>query len=323
MEATRGTAIAATKKLYGVLEPTWAQPHIWAADDRGSFVDKYRGNLKTVEAGFTFSGDSTFEDQAFWLSLHYNGAAAPTGSALLGYTTAVAPDSTSDTLKTMTIETGDNTVAWQGCFGTVDTADYTLGLDDTLKVKYGGWVQNWIAQSADPTLTTSFTGFTAAIPDRVVEGVSGMLNKLYIDVAGGTPGTTQMSGRFISATFSYHNQNARKYFGDGSAVFTKLGRGRRQTMATITFEGTDTVQWALMQGNAEAVVRLGLTGIGIAGSTGPIYKAQYFDFWGIWDTFKIGARDTNTTWEMDLQAIYDITAAHESMITSISAQSTV
>lgn len=319
IEATRGTAVAATKKLYGVAGVTLAQPNIYAQDDRGNFIDKWRGNPKTVDAGLSFDADALFEDLPYYLEMLLQGGISPSGTSSTGYTWKYVPDQTSDLLKTRTWETGDNAIAWQGPFATFDQGDFTLGLDDTTKVKFTGWVQNWIPQTSG-SLTTTFAGFTGGLPDRSVEAVSGYLNKLYIDVPGTAPGTTQVIGRFISATWSYHNQNSRKYFGDGSAVFTGLGRGRRQVQLDLTFEGSADDQFATWVGHKELVVRLAETGFGIAGSVGPVYKQQLYDFWGLYDTHDIGARDTNTTFQMTLMATYDFTSAEEACVTVINQQ---
>ena len=323
IETTRGTAVAATRKVYGTTAVTRVQPRKWAVEDRGMFEDKYRGNPELIDAGFTLTCDATFEDLPFYSALFYNGGISETGSGATGYTWTNGPDLTSDSLKTVTLEVGDESVAWQGPFGTVDTADFTFALDDTVKVALGGWVQDWLA----PGLTgVTFTGFTPALAEHSVESVSGWQAKLYIDAAGGTPGTTQVTGRFKAGAWSYHNQNKRKYFGDGTALFSKLGRGRRQTHCQITFEALDINQYSAYwasPGLQEAIIRVKLLGTGIVGSTGPVPKEMDFDFYGYWDTFVLGNVDTNTTFQMDLQAVYDTTAAKASNIKVINGNSTL
>jgi hypothetical protein len=314
VETTRGVAVPATRRIYGTLTPNRGQAHRFAVEDRGTFVDKMRGNLKLVEAGGTIAADATFEDLPFYASLFLRGTATPSGSGLLGYTYTVSPDMTSDTLKTVTLEAGDESVSWQGPFGTVDAADFTLGLDEALTVSMATFTSDWVPQSYTE-YPTSYTGFTAGVADHAVESVMGYQSSLYLDPAGATPGTTHITGRFIGATFGYHNQNKRKYFGDGTATFTKLGRGRRQVHCQVTFEAPDLQQYALYAKNQPVVARIAMTGTPITGSTGPVDKAMYFDFWGIFDTFTIGNRDTNTTFQFDLQAVYDIAAGKECAIT--------
>jgi hypothetical protein len=449
-------------------------------EDRGIFVDKLRGNLELAEAGFTLNADATFEGLPFYMALFYNGGLSDSGTDTTGHYWSSGPDLFSDTLKTATLEAGDDQVQWQGAYGTVDTADFTMPLDDTLKVALGGFVMDWtpstLADRPDSPVTTVstsptvldtsitladvgkavtgtqmpanayianvipgtsfdiyvagvptnatassttasvtvksfmysgflqtldsqrgiYTAFTKNVPDRVVESASGWQSRMYMDtLASGNPiGTTWLRGRFRSANWGYHNQNRRKYFGDGSSFFTRLGRGRRQTHCQIVYEALDTQQYAQYYGNTvvpyvasslpEQLIRIGLYGLeiptsnlgtctGISASSTPVSsipvsptttvairggqgirvggvtfvtmpttlssgasaipvqaqvvqtaipagsrvyaaKTMNFDFWGVWDTFVLGQQDTNTTFQIDLQAVYDVVAGKESNI---------
>jgi hypothetical protein len=403
IEATRGTAVAATKKIYGTLTPTRGQARRYPVEDRGMFVDKFRANPKLVEAGFTIAHDMLFEDVPLFAALYLNGGAVSSGSSGLGYTWSIAPDTNTDTLKTLTLEAGDETVAWQGSFGTVDSSDWTLALDDAVTASTVGFVRDWIPQQPSnpnslqggspytaPGIPSTFTGFTGALSERVVESVMGWQQRIYLDVAGTNPGTTQLVGRLKAGAWGIHNQNKRKYFGDGSAVFTKLGRGRRQIHCQLTFEAIDTAQYQAFYNLSEAVIRLqfigsaitgtnlatttssltagatittipvsalaqaigGGTGINVGGVTFAVTaagaamsatsipvqsqvmpitvatsatvmaaKTVNFDFWGFWDTWTQGNTDTNTTYQMDLQAVYDITPGKEFNLTVINGNS--
>lgn len=321
VEATRGTAVAATKKLYTTQTITIEQHSRYAVEDRGVFDEKWRANPKLRDAGFSLVGDATFEDMPYFLDMALKGGVVSTGTALVGYTWVYVGDQTSDTLTTRTLEAGDDTVSWQAPFATIDTLDFTMALDDAVKFTATGFAQDWIPQTST-FRTTAYTGFTAALPDRVVESCMGWQAKLFIDPAGTTAGTTQVLGRFISATWGYHNQNKRKNFGDNNQLsLQKLGRGKRQVMADIVFEAADQAQFADFVLKNSKVVRIGLFGVGIAGTTGPVLKAQYYDFYGTWDTFAIANRDTNTTWSMHFDAIYDVGAAKTHQVTVINAQS--
>lgn len=268
IEATRGTPVAATKKLYGTMTMTRAQAKRFAVEDRGVFTDKFRANPKLPEAGFVLAADATFEDLPLYLATFLNGAASSSGSAGIGYTWAVNPDTT-DALKTLTLEAGDDTVAWQGAFGTVDSADLTLALDDALTASLTGFVADWIPQSyAVPGLPTAFAGFTGSLAERVVESVMGYQSHVFIDPTGTAVGTTPVTGRFIAATIGIHNQNKRKVFGDGTyGRFSRLGRGRRQVTAQITFEALDTNQYADFYNNVSKGIRIQLLGGPIASTT--------------------------------------------------------
>lgn len=392
-EATRGTALAATRKVYGTIQPTRVQPSVFAVEDRGFFADKPRqGNRMLVDAGFSINADATFEDTPWYASLYHNGGISQVGSALLGYSWSSALDETTDSIKTACIECGDDSVQWQGVFGTVDQADYTMALDATLKIKLTGWVADWVPTTSS-FLTTSFAGFTGGVAEHNVESGSGWLTRLFIDNAAGTIGTTWITGRLRSATWSVHNQNKRKWFGDSGTAFTRLGRGRRQTSAKIVFEALDTNQFSQYVNNPllEQQVRIAQFGGPITGSSigttsssiaagtitsipvtalasavsggrgiyvgGVLFvvapagaagsatsipvisqtlgftiptssavtaaKTMLFDWWGDWNTFEYGQVETNVTFSMELQAVYDTTQATEHKLTVINGNSLI
>lgn len=266
IEVTRGTPLAATRKVYGTCVVTKMWPRRYAVEDRGNFTDKFRANRKLNESGATVVMDATFEDTP-WIMAHVlRGAVTPTGTATTGYTWTYAPDTTSDLLSTSTVEAGDDTVAMQGSFFTVDTADFVMPLDDALSASLGAFVADWLPQNSSDT-PSSFAGFTGSLAERTVESAVGWQQRLYIDPTGAAVGTTQVVGRFKTAAFAIHNQNKRKYFGDAGVVFTKLGRGRRQVSGTITLEAVDTHQYALFANNTSQAIRLQLIGSAITGTT--------------------------------------------------------
>ena len=114
VEITRGTAVAATRKLYGVLEPSRDQGRRYAQEERGTLIDKFRANAKLVVAGFKFSGDVLFEDMPYYLDTSWaggvrpvrlNGASSPTTAT--GYAWNYVGAVAADNLGTRTFEWGD------------------------------------------------------------------------------------------------------------------------------------------------------------------------------------------------------------------------
>ena len=269
LETTRGLGVAATRKVYGEMEPHRDQPRKFAMEDRGIFVDKFRANAKLVDASFKMKADLTFEDLPYWLDMLLRGGVAATGSATVGYTYQYVPDQTSDTLKTRTFEWGDDSIAWQGKFGTLDSMDINVALDDSVSLDMTGYVQEWMPQGFG-----GFAGFTGSLSERAVESVEGWQARLFIDPGASAPGTTQVTGRLVSAKVMVKNQNKRKWFGDASPYFTVLGRGRRQISLDLVLEQFDTTQLAdLINTNvvgqlpAERAIRVSLAGSPITGTT--------------------------------------------------------
>lgn len=247
-EATRGTVVLPSntigRKLYGTIEIQKARPTRFAVEERGSFTDKFRGNPRLIEAGFKYESDASFEDTPYFMDMVLNGGVSPVGIAGGNGSWTYTPDQTSDSLKTCTLIAGDDQVSWQAAFATADQADFTMSLEEPMRVGIMGFCQDWLAAGSG-----GFTGYPGTLPaDRTVETLMGWQCRLFVDAtafgaAAATPGTTPVLGRFISCAFSWKDQNKRKYFGDATAIFQKLGRGRRIVEANVVFEALDFAQW--------------------------------------------------------------------------------
>jgi hypothetical protein len=378
IETVRGTPVVGSRNLYGIMTITREQARRFADEDRGSFIKYWRANPKLIDAGFKLEADLTPEDFPYFLETIMQGGVSPTGTAPTGYLWSYAPDLTSDLIKTRTYYAGDEAVQWRGAFGASDTLDVAIDLNDAVKLTLGGFVQDWIPVTSG-FLTTGFSGGFAGLSDRTVESIMGYQSKLMIDAAGGTMGTTQVVGKFISAKLHFALNNKRKPFGDNLAYsLQKLGRGSRDVTCQIVFEGANQSEFADHFLNVEKQVRIQHIGSVIPASTygtisagivaGTIYttlptnaltsaiaggvaidiggnvftvapagaasaattipvlsqaasvaasigttvaarKTINFDFWGYWDNFSLGNRDTNTTFQLTLQAVNDVTSA--------------
>jgi hypothetical protein len=175
---------------------------------------------------------------------------------------------TSDLLKTRTYYAGDDTVQWRGPFGASDKLDITIGLEEAITFELEGFVQDWVPVTSG-FLTTGFAapGFQA-LGDRTVESVMGYQTKLFIDPPANPIGTTQRSGKFISAKIGIHLNNKKKAFGDNfNYMLQKLGRGEKDVECEFVFEGLNQQEFADHFNNTEAIVRIQMIGTPITGST--------------------------------------------------------
>lgn len=242
VETVPGTAVAATRKLYGTLEPKRDQPRRWAMEERGVLVSNFRGNAKLVDATFKLKGDVMFEDLPFYLEVMNKGGVSPVGTAAVGYTydytPAITPaDLASNPLKSLTLEWGDESLQWQAPFAQADNLKVEIGTDDPIQMEIDGFTQEWW-----PRERNGFTGFTADIDEHAVEAPNGWQVRLFVDkfdpfdLSHDAMGTTYVPTRFIKATAEYKNQNKRKYFGDFAPFFEKIGRGRREVSLAISLE---------------------------------------------------------------------------------------
>lgn len=242
VEGIPGTAVPATRKVYGTLEPKRDQPRRWAMEERGVLVTNFRGNAKLVDATFALKADVMFEDLPFFLEVMNKGGVAPVGTAATGYTYDYSPaitpaDLASNPLKTLTFEWGDESLQWQAPYAQADTLKVDIGTDDPITMEMAGFVQEWW-----PRGRNAFTGFTADPGEHAVEVPNGWQVRLFIDkfdpfdVSHNAIGTTYVPARFIKATGEYKNENKRKYFGDFAPFYQKIGRGRRAVTLALTVE---------------------------------------------------------------------------------------
>ncbi len=302
IETVRGTDIASTRKVYGSGKMTKSIAHIRPDEDRGTFIKNYRSSLGIVEAAFPVDGGCSFEDLAWWFQLALKGGVVGAVRGVTAYDYVFTPSSTVDDVKSATFEWGDETQAFQMNYGMVESFE----IDGSLN---SNWKFTANVVGADMATTT----FTGAIGDRTVEDISTYLTKLAIGPTGAVP-ATYMTGRFIGFKISIKNAFTRKYFADGtSPALGGMGRGKREISSEVTFEGNAATiaERGVWEAGTKRVARITATGTAITGSTGPILKTVDIVLPGMWDSYEIGDRDTNTVFVGTLMSEYDVALAHD------------
>lgn len=305
IESTKGTTLAATRKVYGSGMMDKLQPLIVPQrEDRGTFVDQYRSQAGLIEAVFPFKASLTYEDLPWWCQLALKGGVTGVLSAVTVYTYTFLPTQTSDDLKTATFEWGDDTQAWVMPFGMVDSLEIVGVLGRP-------WEATITIIGADMTAQT----FTGALSDRVVEDIETHLTKFAVGAAGAVP-AGYVTGQVKGFKFSCKNQLKRKFFMDGAANPAKMGgvgRMTRDYTLEVTYEGnaatiTERGTWA---SGTNRVARITATGSIIAGSTGNVVRSADLILPGKYSNFKVGNHETNTTWLGILEGEYDTALGYD------------
>jgi hypothetical protein len=308
LETVRGTDLAATRKVYGKGTMN-DKPKIIQIDDeqRGTFVSSYRSQPGLVDASFPFEGEVTYEDLAWWLQLALKGGVTGALSAVTVYTYTFVPTQATDDLKSATFEWGDDTQAWEAHFGMVDKFEISAALGDAIRFKADILVDDW-----------STTTFTGAISDRVTEDAVTHMSKFAIGAAGAVP-AGYVTGRFIGWKLTIQNNLKPKFFADGTASspasikYTGMGRQKRQYMLEATFEGNAATitEKASFDAATPRVARVTTLGSIIAGSTGNVQRSIDIVLPGIWTSYDVGDRDTNTIFTGVLESQYDATLGYD------------
>lgn len=305
LESTRGTAVAATRKVYGAGQMLKEQPPVRPQDeDRGTFVEHYRGQPGLIKATFPFRCSVTFEDFAWFAQLSHKGAVTGVVRNTAAYDYTFTPTAGSDDLKSATFEWGDDTQAFAMAFGMIDSFELSGALGSFWSAEYG-------IIGADMATTT----FTAALADRTVEDVLMHMSKLGIGAAGALP-SSYLTGRFIGFKLRGENRLRGKYFADGTSASAKMsgvGRGKRSYKLEVTQEGvaaTITERGVWEAGTAK-VCRILAEGSSISGSSPDTKRTVDLAVAGKWAAFPVGSRETNTVFTGTLEAEYDATLGYE------------
>jgi hypothetical protein len=164
----------------------------------------------------------------------------------------------------------------------------------------------------DATSTIEIPGaFTAGLTDRVREAIDAPGTQLFIDNAGGTIGTTQVLGKFISFSVSYANNiTAKRYLENTSTNALKTGRGMRDITGQIRMEFEDHAEYDKWVANAPRLIRIQKTGSQINAAPLTNKYARIDIPAGYWDAVTQDTRDNNITATFAFKGYKDVTLGY-------------
>lgn len=314
LEATRGTAVAATRKVYAKGQMTKDLNFQVPEEDRGTFIKQYRSTLGIATAAFPQTAGLTYEDGPWWSQLWLKGGVTGVLSNLTVFTYTFVPTAGTDDIKSATFEWGDDTQEFRMPFGMVDTFDITGALESFWHADIG-------VIGSDMATNT----FTAALGERTVEDINMYLTKLALGATGVVP-SSYMTGRFIGFKLSGKNNLNRKWFADGvSPTIGGMGRGKREFALEVTMEGNAATitERGVWEAGTNRVARVTATGTTIAGSSPATSRTADIIVPGKWSAYVVGERDTNTIFTGTLMSEYDGTLTYEISVEFKNALSTL
>lgn len=318
-EASAGTAVAATRKLYMRTDPVSgvSTPLLWFDDATGSYIGRRRPTKGRTTVGFPGTDLVTFEDIHWWLYMMVEGTPAEstgTDPSVLVHT--FTPDQSTDSLKSATFEWGDPGNIYE--ISQVYMNSWTLRGDADNDNELG-----WMLE-ADFMGRTFDAGTFTALADRETEVVTARGTKLYIDDAGGTIGTTQVTGKLINWSISGTINRHTKAFAEDEQYVAqgKTGRADWTVDAQFTMEFEDDDEFANYRSGTpvQRLIRIEREGSEIA--TGE-NKALAVDLFGYWSTVATGDREGNKTITLGLEAGYDTTEATDARFTVTNDQAAI
>src|SRR4051812_37105968 len=102
LEATRGTAVAATRRVYGERGNAWFDPTVskdFLEESMSTYIRNYRHVVTGVAGKLMIPGYATCSDLAWWGQLGWKGGVAAVTSAVTVQTYTFSPTVGSDDLK--------------------------------------------------------------------------------------------------------------------------------------------------------------------------------------------------------------------------------
>ncbi|MDQ3095120.1 MAG: hypothetical protein M3Q82_04040, partial [Actinomycetota bacterium] len=239
IEVTRGTNVAATRKIYARIAPSYDRPITEFVDTTGTFQGRRRMGYGRQKVAFSATDMVTYEDLAWWLKFMQKGGVV--GVTDVGtppaYTYTFLPTLATDDLNSMTLEFGEPGNPYES--GQVMVNDWTLRFDADNDSEPG-----WMLEAGMIGRDWATTTFTPSLVDRTTEVVVARGTKVFVDTT--TIGTTQKTGWLISGSISGNNNLHYKAFSEdeNSYAANKVGRGIQITDAELTVEFDSDVDFA-------------------------------------------------------------------------------
>lgn len=305
IESTRGTAVAATRKVYTAWQPfTYTRELRWSANQTGTFHNRREANYARPVHGFTGTESCSFEDMAWWLQFilkgGVTGGAGDSGTPEM-FTYTFTPTLASDDLKSMTLEYGTPTLPYEANQVMVNSATFRFDPDNQTD-----WEMDVEAMARKPTQTA----MTGAISERTRELIKGPGTLIYIDSS--SIGSTQVTGRFIGGSITINNNLDFKAFAEDVDDYAanKVGRGDVTVDAQFTFEFDSDTEYALYRGTGAPTERL----ISVQRTGEIIHDAvrskATFNLNGYWSSVTPDYRNNNKILTFGLGARYNTSSAY-------------
>jgi len=223
-ETTKGTAVAATAALLGVLtmkdSPTIHMP----VEERATLAEFSRSVKVANLAELSFEGDATFEQILYLLHMGVLGNVTATGAGAAKEWVFTPAMTAAGVFDSFTIEFGDDVQAREAEYCMASMIEFSLAMNEPMKMK-----ADIFGRKADATT------FTGAITPPTVESILSQKARLYIDDEDGKIGGTVKSDTLIAATYGINTGLSPKRFGDGSLDFSGYDEGFKGVDLKTTF----------------------------------------------------------------------------------------
>lgn len=304
IETTAGTAVAATTiwRGTGTIEDT--RETVFVEEDVGLLPGTDRSYVPKLGASLSLeSTPATFEQLPIICEMGIRTDAPAQDGAGSGYiyqyteATTAAP-----TIKTRTIEGGDDEAVEEMEYAYVESLTIEGAASEACMMS---------AETRGRQVSVSAFTTTATLP--TVEEILASKGKLYIDTAGGTIGSTQISNSLLNFALNWTTGLIAVPTLDGDLFFTFVKKTTPEITLDLTFEHDSSSVAEKVNWRAETpqLIRLQFEGSAVeTAGTSYTYKTFNIDLAGKWDTFSaLADQDGNDIVTGTFRARYNSTAA--------------
>jgi hypothetical protein len=300
LETTRGTPVTPTRIIY-FEEATHGQD---VQTIRPTELGGYEAH-KTASAGvetntLELAGRMSYTDLIWYGNLFVAPLASGTGAGA-DKTWLFTPSTTSDNLKTATVEIG-----YSDTIATASGARLPFCLGNTLNLHFEKNDDGAVTFSASffiGAAATDITAFTGSLSDRTTVPMSSNNTLVYVDAT--TIGTTPDTN-FVSADFNLELGPVQFLALDGTTAANAIYRPNPRTWScTLRRRYADATEKTIYKSKAERKVRIRTTGAALGSSN---YRAT-LDLYGVYTGREYSDVDGIITEDLTLENIYDTSAA--------------
>lgn len=302
-ETTRGTAVAASRRMY------FAPDGMINDEGEARFYDfstATRAQTRAATPGVVRAIGSVSQQLSYSESVELalagiRGAVVPTQPDSVGNPTVYLWTFTEgDTLDPWTLEWDDGARAWRGLGVSIDELTYAFNVRE-----------GWTVQARLLGLDFAQNALTGALASRDPNFIEGWETKVYIDAFGGTPGTTAVDCYLVSANITYRNNLALFYAAKNSRAACDLVPGVVSVEGTLTVRASEAAALTAFNDLRAATKKMIRLETGNNTTLTGIYKGFVtLDLPGAYMSRGIGDVDGVRTYELRYRGIYDSTAGY-------------
>lgn len=314
LEATRGTAVAATRRVYpergGWFDGTIVRE--FPDESRSSYIKNYAGATVEVGGKLSYPAYLTAADFAWYGQGFFKGGVTGVLSNTAAYAYAFAPTAASDDLKTATFEAYSDAQGYQlpFCLGEKLEVSWQAGKLAMLSVDY-------TAQQAIPQAVT------ASIADRTgLNPLTGTTVKVFADAAGGTIGTTPLAN-VLSGKITWANNWDPITHTIGNLFYDDAARLPRFLSLELDVHFNSPTEYAFLKSGGERLIQVVFTGPNIASSSPATNESVTVDFYGYYLTGAFAVTKAIRTVKLTADSQYDTVAATDWNVSVVNALATL